>query len=712
MPGSRQQRVPDTNILDLRRLLQEQATAVDHPRHRRWIQKRLEKKSKPPAHHRPPGRETDWVRVRRETMKFCVVVTLIGLPVLAVFGIVRVVRAAALTEQLAVRGAEYLQRGGQAIAAFDSEAAAEAFQNAEAVFEQAEKGLTSSVWSQTRAVSRLPLVGKKFQTGLATVRAARSLSVAGQVFSGSLTGVEPAQTGLGLQTDGIIQGSVGVLGPLLRQPQSFRTGLASVIEALEQLAFIDLNTVPAHYRETVRTWQRLQPLVTSPDDRGGNLADFLTSMLAGDQTKEWLIVFQNHDELRATGGFIGTYMMVKFEKGVFKVLDAPVTGPFDLTLQIPQTTAPPQPILAVAPYWTFHDANWFLDVPTSSEFLLDFYAQARGFKPDGIIYLTPGIVESLLRITGPLRPEGYGVDITADNFVRATEEQVEFKYNKALNNPKEFVIDLVPALISGLTKLDASDGMLAVGAALQHADQADMLFYSRDDVTQKSIAALGWSGRLLDAPDDYLAVVTSNLGGGKTDRVIDEDVKVTVQPEARGLVHTVAITRTHRGEPNNPLTSRTNSSFLRVYAPAEAQFIQVEGASSTTGLFFEPKAGTAPTQKLLAAEGTVLFDHSGGVRITNENGRKTFGAWSVIAPGESQTVTFSYTTPLPEDQTWSLVWQKQPGTPRRTWHLTYLPGSNETVREVLGNGQREGRNAVWSTDSDRHRAFGVVTSKK
>lgn len=710
MPSSRQKNVPDSNILDLRQLLASETTPARRtPRAASWLRRRSQPTADPILHDALPTRRFEWPRLRREVLKFIIAVAIVGVPVVGVYASLRVLRAANATEALATTGAAALQRGGAAIVAYDSDAAAAAFAEAENTFSAAEATLQGAVWSQTRLASRVPVVGKKFQTGLAAIRAARHIVKAGAILSTSLTGVRPATSGVTIETSGVVQGSVGVLGPMLRQPQSFRQGLASLMTALEELRSVDANAVPPVYAEFVRTWQQLEPFITEPDGRGEHLADFLTGMLAGDETKEWLIVFQNHDELRATGGFIGTFMMVKFEKGVLKVLDAPVTGPFDLSVQIPQTSLPPQPILAVAPYWTFHDANWFLDVPTSSQFLLDFYEQARGFKPNGIIYLTPGLIESLLRITGPVRPEGYGVDITADNFVRATEEQVEFKYNKALNNPKKFLLDMVPTLMTALTKLDATEGMLAAGVTLQHADQADLLFYSDDTTTQTSIRDLGWSGALAKAPDDFLAVVTSNLGGGKTDRVIDESVAVTVTPEARGLVHTVKITRRHSGLPSDPLAGLTNRSFIRVYAPRTAQFIKVEGASSTSGMFQPPAENTVPSPELLAAEGTVLIEQAGSVRLTEETGRKTFGAWSVLPAGLTKTLTFTYTTPLPANQTWTLVWQKQPGAPRRTWTVTYQPGGNQSVRDVIGGGERVGGAAKWQTNSDQTRVFGVVT---
>lgn len=710
MTASRPKRVPDSNILDLRQLAAQQQAAVEQPRGRiRWRStKRTTRSAKRLA--RPSGTVVDWIKTRRELRKFLFVVVIVGLPVGLVFGVARVTRAAGQATSLAKQGATSLEQGGQAMTAYDPDRATVAFRDAEKKFLAAKAELTTAVFSQTRAAGRIPVVGSKYRTGLGAITAAIEISRAGQVLASTLVGVTPpATTGITIEDTGIIQGSFGLLGPMLRQPQSFRQGLDHLLAAMTALKDVQTFDVPPAYQTMVATWRQVAPLLTEPGQRGGQVADFLTALFAGDQTKEFLVVFQNHDELRPTGGFIGTFLLVKFEKGIFKVLDAPVTGPFDLTAQIPHTSLPPQPILSIAPYWTFHDANWFLDVPTSSQFLIDFYEQARGFKPDGIFYLTPGLVESLLRLTGPIRPAGYGIDITADNFLRATEHQVEYQYNKALNNPKEFLIDLVPTLLQALTKLNATEGLLAAGVTVQHADQGDLLFFSADPATQKNISEIGWSGQLLTAPDDYLATVTTNLGGGKTDRAITESVVTTVTPQSQGLLHTVVITRHHGGTTDDPLTGVRNRSFLRVYAPASAQFVDVKGNVSTEDFFMPAEAGAKPTADLQAAEGTVLVDQTGSVRITNESGRKTFGAWSVVTPGQTSTVTFRYTTPLPTNGRWSLVWQKQPGAPRRDWKVIYQPGDKQTVDDIIGPGGKIiGGQATWSTNSDLSRSFGVV----
>ena len=51
-----------------------------------------------------------------------------------------------------------------------------------------------------------------------------------------------------------------------------------------------------------------------------------------------------------------------------------------------------------------------------------------------------------------------------------------------------------------------------------------ILFYFFDPHLQQTIENYGWSGEIKKATWDYLMVVDTNIGGGKTDRVIKEKI--------------------------------------------------------------------------------------------------------------------------------------------------------------------------------------------
>lgn len=635
---------------------------------------------------------------------------LVGVVTASTLFVSRVVEVKAAVERNGRQGLASIQSGFAALGQSQFAAAAADLQAAGREFATARQKLKRFTIGPIRA----PFFGRTVATTDRLLSDAGRLADLGERLVKILppdAGQVPAVT---ITDTGIIQGSIGILNGLLEHRQDFLDVIQDAVNVAADVAAIDARTIPGAVRDRVVTWQRLLSGFAGSGQQLDQLTKVLLGLLVPSEPKEYLIVFQNNDELRPTGGFLGTYLLVKIEQGTFKILDAPGNGPYALSDEFARVNLPPQPLTSIVKFWTFHDANWFLDAPTSAQTMLTFYAQDRGFKPDGIIFFSPGVMEDLLRVTGPVRPEHYQIDISADNFVPATEQQVEFGYDKAKNNPKQFLIDLVPLMLQKLSQLNSPDAMRAIALTLKRANQGDILIYSRAAALQEAIVKLGWDGSVLPVTGDAVAVVDSNLGGGKTDRYIDEQVKTTVTLDGTLLRHVVAVTRTHRGPTGDILHGNPNKDFIRVYAPPDASFIGIDGATIPEPDFFmAPDVAAKLSPELLTAEGQTLVDNVNGYRITHESGRMVFGAWSRIEAGQSRTVTFTYTTPAPNaggPATWQLDWQHQPGAPLRSWQVEFNLPQNRQTTVVNGTGvaTAERRTVIFKTDSTISRSFSVT----
>lgn len=699
---------PDPNVLDLRRLVLEQREAEEQKKHHRAPSWKISRPSRtrPTPLHRPRIVRRNWTMFRRELLKFMVVISIV-----CVIGGFATFANAALnatktTTTDARSGITALQSGFSAMGGGNGAAAVTAFHLASKQFDQAAKELNDGLPVTLR---NLPVINPKYDAARRLLADAKRIADAGATLSATLPETTPVHAAVQITNDGIIQGSVGVLTTLLQQRDVFAQSLSQTVAAVSDIAAIPAKDVPSSMRPQFIELQRLYSGLVGDKATLDNLTNFLLNLFAPEKSQEYLVVFQNNDEIRATGGFTGTFLLVQFEKGTFKVLDAPGNGPFALSDVIAKGNLPPQPILSIAPYWTFHDANWFLDVPTSAKAMIEFYKQDRGFAPDGVMYLTPSVMEDLLRVTGPIRPEKYGVDITAENFVQATEQQVQFKYDKALNNPKQFLIDLVPMMLTKLSQLSSPDALRALALTLKHGTQNDLLFYSSVAAQQKNIVGLGWDGSIDTSKSDYLAVVDTNLGGGKTDRSIEEQIDANVVVDGPVVRHTVTVKRKHNGTTGDILTGTTNRDFLRVYTPANAQLVSIVGATVPKSDWFQtPTTGATAPLLLQQGEGQVLVDSANGIRVTHESGKTVFGSWSQIAPGEEQTIVVTYTTPISADKEWKLIWQHQPGAvPVRKWNLTYTDRSRDIISASPVARSSNKHKVSFASDSLISREFSV-----
>lgn len=715
--AKRKSTVPSQNVLDLRKILAERQAAArtlrEERRHLRVLSSILSGRQ-PAADWHVPRVERDWSRVWSEAGKFLLIVAVAMVPLLLAVTAVRAAAAAQVVQSRAADGVAAIERGTAALGTASMDQAVQQFTAAERALVESQTVLERTAYRQGRIVSVIPWIGTKYVTAAAVIQAGQHVARAGRRVAESLTDVTSEAMKFSVKTEGVIEGTLGPLGPLLAKPDAARAVAADLDAAGQALQPVDANDLPVEVRDKFAVWQRLSPLLTRQYCLT-DVADVLLGILAAPEPQEFLLVFQNNDELRAIGGFPGTYLLIKFENGGFKVLDSPGNGPYALTEFTPQTKLPPEPLRAITPFWNFQDSTWFLDAPSSARAMLDVYASARGFRPDGVIFVSPGLIEDLLRITGPISLPAYGQEVSADTFVRTAEQQVEVQYDKALNAPKRFLIDLFPVLLQRLATLPGPAALRAVATIVTHANAEDLLIYSDHQSTEKTLTRLGWDGAILrPATGDFLAVVDSNLGGTKTDRVVSERVDVTVEERADRRRYRLAVTRRHDGQASDPLAGKPNREFIRVYAPAGAQLVSVDGQTSpdTISLVAADPAAKVD-EKIQRAEGRVIVDQTLGVRITGEGGKTVFGVWLELDPGQTKTLTLAYDVPssrTDESTDWLLTWQKQPGAPERQWTVRYDVPSGRRIRSVTAGGRvsADGRTATFTASSSTTRVFGAV----
>jgi hypothetical protein len=191
------------------------------------------------------------------------------------------------------------------------------------------------------------------------------------------------------------------------------------------------------------------------------------------------------------------------------------------------------------------------------------YQNFGGATTDGVIAVNADLLGELLKVTGDMPMPEYNVTITADNLFTTLQNQVELNYDKTTNQPKAIIADLAPKLLEQL--LANKDKQKEVVKVLVDAlANKDVQIYLSDADLQTKIKKFAWAGEMLEASSDYLAVVNTNIAGGKTDKDIYQTIEHQAEIMPNGdIIDTVKVTRTNKGELNNPL-----AGFWRVVMPA------------------------------------------------------------------------------------------------------------------------------------------------
>lgn len=465
---------------------------------------------------------------------------------------------------------------------------------------------------------------------------------------------------------------------------------------------IRLNDVPEQYRDAVGALTGTLPLLVRDVGRMVDATTVARSLFGIDRPTKYLVLFQNNYELRPTGGFLGSLAIVDIANGEVKKLNVPGGGAYDFQGQLSEKIVAPEPLHLVNPLWQLQDANWWPDFPTSAKKVMWFYEKSGGTTVDGVLAMTPTLFIRLLEATGPVDlTEKYGVVITSDNMMRET--LLAIKENEDSARPKQIIADLVPMVLDRLFAGDANAKLAALAAFDEALREKDLQLYETDGATQKALAQLGWDGAVLPAERDALMVVDTNIGGGKTDAVIDELIEHHAAIDEDGSVEViVSVTRTHHGTPDDPLTGIRNVDFMRFYVPRGSVFLHAEGFERIDPKRFQVASEDATIDDdLVAVEGRAVIDELSNTRMSEEFGRTVFANWLAVAPGESETASLTYRLPFAvkpgrffgsRTASYAVLFQKQAGALGRyvrstveyppTWKATYAaPEANIAHRD-------------------------------
>ncbi|MFC1687811.1 DUF4012 domain-containing protein [Patescibacteria group bacterium] len=602
---------------------------------------------------------------------------------------------------------DFIENARDAIGEDDYSGATVAFRDAEGQFTLAQEELLVS----SNALNELFKVIPQVASANHILKAGRSLSIAGQHVSDALASI--SQTNV-----------TGV--SFVRQLEAFSTSFHEAAEemnfAIAELEEVDDDLIPSDYQGTYQEILSSLPEIGLIFNRFLQAEDVLFTLLGVEQPQRSLFIFQNNAEVRPTGGFIGSLALVDIEEGLIRNLEIPGGGSYDIAGQLKAKVISPTPLHLVNPHWNIQDANWFPDYPSSAKKIMWFYEHSGGPTVDSVVSVTPTLLESFLELTGPVIVPAFNETVTSTNVVRLAQVYAEEKYDKEENQPKKFIAELFPILLNKVFTLPGDQFLPLVNVLNEAFMTKDILIYFYDADSQLQVAQLGWDGGVRSASHDYLMVVHTNIGGGKTDKEIENLIDVTTQIDEYGnIINTLQITRSHTGDSQDTYEGIRNVDYLRVYVPGGSILLDAEGFDRIpTWRFQTPDSEYTFDEDLASIEGTSMLDDSSGTRITQEFGKTVFGNWLDVGPGETRNVSLTYRLPfkfvprssLTQTSTYSILVQKQAGVDYTAYiQRLYLPADQSVLWSDERFAQKEDHMLI-SEDLSTDRFFGLLSQKK
>ena len=297
--------------------------------------------------------------------------------------------------------------------------------------------------------------------------------------------------------------------------------------------------------------------------------------------KTYLLLFENNMELRPAGGYLGSFGIVKVKNGKFTHLEVHDTNIFDGFGKV--QTEPPWPIkkyLNVS-NWQMRDSGWSPDFPTSAKKAEYFYRLQGGQeKFDGIIAITPPVLESVLDLTGSLEFEGH--NYTKENVILDLEYQVEQDYYKKgipEGERKSVLKKIAPILAERIVEFSVLNQIKLFNCFEKHFKEKEIIFYFHNDKLENKILEKNWGGQIKENLGDYLMIVDANLFSLKSDPVVKRSINYQIDLNAPRPNARLEITYYHQGKEEN-WHIKNYQSYLRVYLPKGSWLTKANGLST------------------------------------------------------------------------------------------------------------------------------------
>lgn len=319
--------------------------------------------------------------------------------------------------------------------------------------------------------------------------------------------------------------------------------LAAGGELAPQLETLDseISTVTPHFQQLAIHFQRswlLAVLVPNHQRIAEQLAameQFLVvteRLLTSDD--RFLLLLQNTDELRATGGFIGSYAVLDFSlPNPFELEVRDIYDPSGVSFSL-LSPAGQARYLSEGAGMKLHDANWSPDFPTSAQLILRYFANIQGDPQvyDGVVAVPLSVIEDLVAAVGGLYLPDQGRTITADEFAEVIRQDRQ-DFFPGSRQKQQSLQQVYTALWLRFTQLTAEEWRVLLGRLAVGQLTSELQFYAKQPTLQQQLEQLGLAGITQAYGPQQLFVfpVESNVGINKANRKVSRSLALALDDQ-------------------------------------------------------------------------------------------------------------------------------------------------------------------------------------
>ena len=395
---------------------------------------------------------------------------------------------------------------------------------------------------------------------------------------------------------------------------------------------------------------------------------FANYLLGIDRPTSYLILLGNDAEMRANGGFAGSYAKLNLSSPCLDSSSSRVLE-FFLETRIPKPTitfefqdiyvpngqikglfvTPPEPIQQAFGHgtWELANADWEPDFPSAAKSLRWFMEKGGEINPDILAILNLSTIKKVLAVVGSFPVPEHSATLTPDNLYLFLQGKAELNFFPGSTQKKDALTAVGSALVKKIKSLSFIQKLRIAQILYTDFIDQNIMIHSTNLSFQSLLEQKKLAGVFQSEAFDTYSMIETNLGANKANawltRSTSHEITLTTpSPELRtenrdlkteNIHHAVTIhfqNASKLANPNPPFDYGGNYiAYLRLYIPENAQNIS---------LTCDPVG--KPPLDLKVPNLT-----SDNYQLSSQYGLTEIGFWHTTPAGGESTISLSYDLP-------------------------------------------------------------------
>jgi hypothetical protein len=423
------------------------------------------------------------------------------------------------------------------------------------------------------------------------------------------------------------------LAPLGRAQEVAATAKSVLAESQKRLDSIDTSATVGPVSSVVDQMDGVLVQANEALAKAEPMISASADIIGQNGKRTYLLAFQNNAESTALGGSAAQHTLLTVENGTLQIAGQASSGDFNdqdpVDVQVDQS--------ALDLYGDFlidhiNTSTTRPDFPTAATIMAAFWQRDHATKIDGVISVDPIALGLILRAIGPVDLASGDV-LTSDNAVSLLVNEIYFRYDSYVEPEKVdgFFADVASTVVGRLTGGGYNFKDLA-GSVAEGIDNGSIMMWSAVPSEQALLDGLRVQGVMPkdNTEQTSVGVYYRDSSASKIDYYLETATNTTsdvcTNPENPTFTTTVTLHSTLTREQALALPDYVKSfpwgadkfqTEIFVYGPV--------GATSTTSTVDLAGVGTEETNR------------------TDDLGRPVVAFAAFLAPGETTTVTVSFT---------------------------------------------------------------------